>query len=94
MGTASSGDVPNRIVVNDLNGYSKWIIDHCLGKAYQQDVNEIYDIKTDSFCQNNIYKTPGDSISSKAIPYYKAFVQRYNSSLINNKMRIDGDGIK
>jgi phosphoglycerol transferase MdoB-like AlkP superfamily enzyme len=87
FGNSVFKEVPNRIVVNDLNGYSKWIIDHCLGKAYQQNVTEIYDIKIDSFCQNNIYKTPADSISANAIPYYKAFVQRYNSSLINNLMK-------
>ncbi len=88
FGNSIFKETSNRIVVNHLNGYSKWIMNDCLGRANLQKVSDIYDLRIDSLCQNNLYGKAEDTLSAKAIPYYKAFLQRYYSALIHNEMGV------
>lgn len=82
---------PVRFEIADLGNSYHWLMDNCLLKTNGMDVKGVYRYPADTFCQNNLLGKPEDTMSTKIIPYFHAFVQLYRSALIHNNMKVVKD---
>jgi phosphoglycerol transferase MdoB-like AlkP superfamily enzyme len=77
-----------RFVVNELSGHYLWYMNHYLLTANELVPNALYDISRDSMLHRNILLQRKELAHDTLIPYFKAFVQLYRSSLINNRLTV------
>lgn len=75
-----------RFVVNAHSGSYQWYMDGFLLTSHDLNPQAVYDFHTDSLCRNNIMEEQKARAESELIPYFKAFVQLYRSSVINNRL--------
>ncbi len=79
-----------RFVATEHIGAYQMAIDSFLYKMKAETTTDIYNLKADSFCTNNLLNYPeGKKLQAQFEPYLKAYIQLYHSALINNKMHAD-----
>jgi phosphoglycerol transferase MdoB-like AlkP superfamily enzyme len=77
-----------RFVVNELSDHYLWYMNGYLLTADQLKPKALYDFNTDSLLHHNILSQDNALAHQTLIPYFKAFIQLYRSSLINNKLTV------
>lgn len=73
-------------VYNSASNYNQFLLNDYLVTANDTSVNGLYYFKQDSFLHNNLLAN--DSLKRIIIPYFKAFKQLLNQSIIENKMSV------
>lgn len=81
-----STDTP-RFVINEHSGSYLWFMDDYLLSSIGMDPEALYDFRTDSLCRRNILVRNRD-VAQEMIPYFRAFMQLYRSSVINNRLTV------
>ena len=82
-----STDTP-RFVINEHSGNYLWFMDDYLLSSNGMEPAALYDFRTDSLCRRNILTKKKDVAQGKMIPYFRAFMQLYRSSVINNRLTV------
>jgi hypothetical protein len=77
-----------RFVVNALSGHYLWYMNRYLLTANELVPKALYELSKDSMLHTNILQQKRALAQDTLIPYFKAFVQLYRSSLINNKLTV------
>jgi phosphoglycerol transferase MdoB-like AlkP superfamily enzyme len=77
-----------RFVVNELSDHYLWYMNGYLLTADQLKPKALYDFNTDSLLHHNVLSQDNALAHQTLIPYFKAFIQLYRSSLINNKLTV------
>jgi phosphoglycerol transferase MdoB-like AlkP superfamily enzyme len=77
-----------RFVVNELSGHYLWYMNGYLLTANELVPKALYDISRDSLLHKNILDQKNELAKQTLIPYFKAFIQLYRSSLINNQLTV------
>lgn len=77
-----------RFVINELSGSHQWYMDGYLLSTNQFETAGLYHFSTDSLCANNLLGKQEDAIQSRLEAYFKAFMQRYRSSVIRNELSL------
>lgn len=77
-----------RFVVNELSDHYLWYMNGYLLTADQLMPKALYNFETDSLLHHNILSQDNALAHQTLIPYFKAFIQLYRSSLINNKLTV------
>jgi phosphoglycerol transferase MdoB-like AlkP superfamily enzyme len=78
-----------QFAIVELDNSYKWLMNGYMLKTNGLSVTDVYNIKTDYLCTNNICGKIEDTVSPVIVPYFKAYVQLYRSALINDKMVVD-----
>lgn len=87
FGNSVFSPAQHRFTINEQSNGYKFLADEILLKSPKGlTVSETFDFRTDSFCYFNIHGKQEDTLTAKAEPYYKAFLQLYRTALNNNKM--------
>lgn len=89
FGNSIFRDTSPRFVVNELSGFYQWYMNGYLLNANELTPTALYDFKNDSLCSKNILPPQQTFAQKNIIPYFKAFVQLYRSSLIHNKLTVE-----
>jgi phosphoglycerol transferase MdoB-like AlkP superfamily enzyme len=80
----------NRMVVNELNNTFQFVSGNYIFKTTDLDVTGVFNFPKDFKCWNNLVKEPeGIEMKNTKEPYFKAYLQLYNYSLIHNKMTVE-----
>ena len=82
-----STDTP-RFVINEHSGSYLWFMNDYLLSSNGMEPAALYDFRTDSLCRRNILTKKKDVAQGKMIPYFRAFMQLYRSSVINNRLTV------
>jgi hypothetical protein len=86
FGNSIFSDASPRFTINEINNRYEFLMNGYLLKTETTNVSEFYNFATDKQCSNNLLHTPADSSLKITEPYFRAFIQLYNSTLIHNKM--------
>jgi len=88
FGNSLFSDASPRFVINELSGTQQWYQNGYVLTANELKPNALYHFTTDSLCHNNILKNKHQLAQDSIIPYFKAFIQLYRSSVIRNKLSL------
>lgn len=75
-----------RFVINEHSGSYQWYMDGFLLSTNDLKPKALYDFKNDSLCTKNILTEKNKTEAQHIVPYFKAFIQLYRSSMIHNKL--------
>ena len=86
FGNSAFRKVYPRFVVNGLSGSYQWYMNDYLLTANETAARGLYHFRQDSLCQNNLLPLQQEKANRELLPYFRAFVQLYRSSLIRNRL--------
>lgn len=77
-----------RFTINELDNHYQWLMNGYLMKTKGLEANELYDFSKPIMGVNNLAYSKNDTALQVVYPYFKAFVQLYNNTLIHDKMYV------
>ncbi len=86
FGNSIFSNASPRFTINEINNRYEFLMNGYLLKTETTNITEFYNFAIDNQCSNNLLHTPADSSLKTTEPYFRAFIQLYNSTLIHNKM--------
>ncbi len=88
LGNSIFNKTEKRFVVNEISDSYQWLMDGNLLKTSDLKPKSMFAFPADSFCNKNILPVNKQAADS-SYQYFKAFLQRYRSDLIHNKLTVD-----
>jgi phosphoglycerol transferase MdoB-like AlkP superfamily enzyme len=89
FGNSGFSPAAPRFVINELSGRYQWYMNGYLLTANDTIPRALYHFQSDSMCRHNILPQQRAKAEREIIPYFKAFVQLYRSSVIRNRLSVD-----
>jgi hypothetical protein len=89
FGNSGFSTASPRFVINELSGSYQWYMNDYLLTANETVAKALYHFPSDSICKYNLLPRYRTKAEKEIIPYFKAFVQLYRSSVIHNRLTVE-----
>ncbi|RYZ49742.1 MAG: LTA synthase family protein, partial [Sphingobacteriales bacterium] len=86
--SAFRNEQPGFVVNANLGSFQWYMKDYLMTATAEMQPTALYHFSVDSLCRNNLIVQERQKLDRELMPYFKAFIQLYRSSLIHNRLSV------